>query len=1098
MLRINSLILGLIFICSPLFAQDTIFAEARQLYHKEYINNPVESPHIFDLVDLLGKKHYFTAVCPTNGGQPKLLRNEGRAIHIAPSPVQLHEWEPHSWQWFEENNSWKGICPGDSVFFEYTVELDDRQDCAPELDLPAWGENSNNNPWWVESSENGIQSNGSIYTYLGIDGLFDKPLIMVEGFDFLPGANLEDHRHGGFGWNEIWGCNTENYPGTQNYPIILDSLHNEGYDIVFIDFEHGTASIENKSILVKHAIRLCNEFKCSNNANVIIGASMGGVVARHSLTTMEHEGEQHCCRVFASIDAPHKGANISPGLQAIVHILASQSSEAAIFSAGLNSPAAKQLLHFNFEESEDHLQAMSMLDNLGLPKTSINLAVANSNPDVEIDLELAPLLHWSEYYFPIGNAHLIANRTTSQAEGFQQIASCALPVDFNPFNGDQMWYEEQMYYYNNGIDRDIEPSSLGRHTSALVNAINASGALSISENQYQGACGFISYNSALSINPGEVPSFDRWHNAATWEAPEEHVELSYLHRKLILDNIILGNEIAPAELNSETIEAYFEYGHSDLPTNWIGSTSIHSGGTVAVGESDILVYPAHTKVRSRPCDALIDLGESGSLRVGVPNSENSGELFLDEGAILTSTGKNDFTIYEGSKLVVGKGALLILEHSDLDIQNEAQLIIEEGGTLILKNTSKINLLGNTSKFICEGSVLIEGTGISQIESLGSTSSTISFKIGSDILIAGNSKFRIKGNDVAQVFIEDEHSLGINGTGLVSILNSTLFLPGNSAIHSEATLSINESSAYGEGGATVKSTSKLIIDDCIWSNLDIVLESAGPKSLKLLDSDVEDSQIYLHESGFHISSNYISSSSIKCLESIGPSHLEHNVVNGFEEALVPVVDLEECSELVIQNNSFNDGNNCLRIASSPAIVKCNLFNSWNEALITEGESVIKMTPQQGGGYNQFINNRLHIRLINANLPLLQNGRNSFGNHGVYCFSGSIIEPVNIWSITGNSWLTSSLSNGSNGGELSANTWCTTTSIPMIITVVNPNLSTQDCPINDDILSDFSGKNIRLDMNYDVLGRNIIENDKAISKNSANGQGQLNILSNPFQK
>jgi hypothetical protein len=253
------------------------------------------------------------------------------------------------------------MCPGDSVTFQYSP-TSHRANCAPEPDLPPWSVSNSNTPniWWIEVETSMGTVCGSVYPRLGEDQVFDKPIIIVEGFDFGTGGNLEEHRHGNFGWQSLFACDLENFPGTYGYPILIDSLYSLGYDIVFIDFQNGTQSIEWKSELVKKTIELCNAHKSSEKSLVVVGASMGGVVARHAICSMEQNHEEHCTRLFVSIDAPHRGANISPGLFGLVSLLAVPSSEASIFYDGLNSPAAQQLLISTPNGASVHTEAMAL------------------------------------------------------------------------------------------------------------------------------------------------------------------------------------------------------------------------------------------------------------------------------------------------------------------------------------------------------------------------------------------------------------------------------------------------------------------------------------------------------------------------------------------------------------------------------------------------------------------------------------------------------------------------------------------------------------------------------------------------------------------
>jgi hypothetical protein len=212
-----------------------------------------------------------------------------------------------------------------------------------------------------------------------------------------------------------------------------------GYDIVFVDFAHGTTSIEIKSKFAEKAITLCNSYKQGNNPLIVIGASMGGIVGRHTLCLMEQQQIDHCARLFVSIDSPHRGANIPLGLNGLVSLLSVPSAEAAVFYESLNSIAAKQLLISTPTGLMEHQDAMQMLEEIGLPKKSINVAIANSHPEVELELADEPLLDWSESWWWLGTAHLTANRHPTPNAGLSISASCALPIDFIPFNGTALW-----------------------------------------------------------------------------------------------------------------------------------------------------------------------------------------------------------------------------------------------------------------------------------------------------------------------------------------------------------------------------------------------------------------------------------------------------------------------------------------------------------------------------------------------------------------------------------------------------------------------------------------------------------------------------------
>ncbi|MFB1019150.1 MAG: hypothetical protein QMC37_02795 [Flavobacteriales bacterium] len=184
------------------------------------------APSISDILDSLYLRREFSAFCPIDGSPALVLRNEGRAETLSPPTTPLHPWEPTGWTESNETGGWKALCPGDSVTFKYTPSSE-RANCAPEPDLPPWSSPTSNGPniWWIEAQTPMGTVGGSVYPRLSEDQIFDKPIVVIEGFDFGTGGNLEEHRHGNFGWESLFACDLENFPGTYGYPILMDSLY---------------------------------------------------------------------------------------------------------------------------------------------------------------------------------------------------------------------------------------------------------------------------------------------------------------------------------------------------------------------------------------------------------------------------------------------------------------------------------------------------------------------------------------------------------------------------------------------------------------------------------------------------------------------------------------------------------------------------------------------------------------------------------------------------------------------------------------------------------------------------------------------------------
>lgn len=140
------------------------------------------------------------------------------------------------------------------------------------------------------------RSNGKIHTKLV------KTFIFVEGFD--PRC-----------------LNPENFGNMNFYTIqknpIITNLLDEGFDIVYIDWDNSEEFIQaNANTLIKILDYINNEKRSSQPDinNVIMGYSMGGLIARYALRKMELEDQYHGVTHFISYDSPHLGAQIPIGV----------------------------------------------------------------------------------------------------------------------------------------------------------------------------------------------------------------------------------------------------------------------------------------------------------------------------------------------------------------------------------------------------------------------------------------------------------------------------------------------------------------------------------------------------------------------------------------------------------------------------------------------------------------------------------------------------------------------------------------------------------------------------------------------------------------
>jgi hypothetical protein len=161
----------------------------------------------------------------------------------------------------------------------------------------------------------GIKASGYItIDYANSDKKLRKPLIVAEGFD--PGHIFKpEQQQGIMSINNFITDATDDIGGKL---MGLLSGSTQQYDIVYVDWKNGTDYIQRNALLLETVIKIVNQRKAdalSTEPNVVLGQSMGGVIARYALKDMENKGEHHQVRLFISHDAPQQGANVPEGYQ---------------------------------------------------------------------------------------------------------------------------------------------------------------------------------------------------------------------------------------------------------------------------------------------------------------------------------------------------------------------------------------------------------------------------------------------------------------------------------------------------------------------------------------------------------------------------------------------------------------------------------------------------------------------------------------------------------------------------------------------------------------------------------------------------------------
>ncbi|MDO9067024.1 MAG: hypothetical protein Q7W05_01035, partial [Deltaproteobacteria bacterium] len=176
------------------------------------------------------------------------------------------------------------------------------------------------------------------YGYGNNTGKFNKPLIIVEGFD--PGND--------FGYEELYlRVNAQN---------LANRIHYMGYDIIFMNHINSKDYIQRNALSVVDLINYINANKEGEERIVLVGASMGGLLSRYALLYMENNNINSNTRLFVSFDSPQQGANIPLGVQNWLWFFSRIDApggppQAAIDGLSIvNSPAARQMLTQHYVE----------------------------------------------------------------------------------------------------------------------------------------------------------------------------------------------------------------------------------------------------------------------------------------------------------------------------------------------------------------------------------------------------------------------------------------------------------------------------------------------------------------------------------------------------------------------------------------------------------------------------------------------------------------------------------------------------------------------------------------------------------------------------
>lgn len=223
-----------------------------------------------------------------------------------------------------------------------------------------------------------------------------KPLIVAEGFD--AGIILAPEMANGMNTYKIFRRSILDSQNTELQSLLWNT--NKQYDIIYVDWDNGVDYLQKNAFALEAVIAWVNSVKIGTEKNVVVGQSMGGVIARYALADMEQSSLDHKTRLFVSHDAPQQGANIPISVQYMFRHVTNLYNRYAfpygvqvidvpfLENSILDQPATKQMLmnwvngYSNIDNTisssfYNELKGKGLANSGGYPINCRNIAISN-------------------------------------------------------------------------------------------------------------------------------------------------------------------------------------------------------------------------------------------------------------------------------------------------------------------------------------------------------------------------------------------------------------------------------------------------------------------------------------------------------------------------------------------------------------------------------------------------------------------------------------------------------------------------------------------------------------------------------------------------
>ncbi len=644
-----------------------------------------------------------------------------------------------------------------------------------------------------------------------------KPVLVLDGFD--PG---EVRKVGNI------------YDLMNTQPVQLaDTLRAQGHDLIICNFPDGADYIERNALGVIQLLEYINAR--TTDKIMLVGPSMGGLIAKYALAKMEKENIPHNVGTYLSFDAPHQGANVPIGAQYFLHFFGDIIGEAGA-KEGLNkikSPAAREMLmhyyslnsippaYHNFRTLYlNNCNVNSIAGSNGYPTKTRNVALINGS-ETKVTQGISGLL----FSLNIGILGNLVNAASGSVYASPNSGTTVV-ADLRAINPNNFYQLETFVRYasvqlNNPYPTSLDNAPGGKYDTQYQ-LTHDNGVLRNGFTLYHPNHNFIPSVSALDIKYTDgytnylfpIKEAKILCNNLTpfvsYYAPEQnesHVLITQSNSAWLKRELRNGNRTVHASSDTKVIRAgkNFNYG-VNTKDFYFESFEVKDAGILGINIHEPTGYNNGTRP-ARYSNFVVD-GYNVKCEPITIKVYNQGAIRIGHWG------------YCNGELRISENSILHLDNlAQLEIFNTSKLVIEKGSKLIIGKNVDINLMDINSTIIIEGTLEIEEDAILSFRGNGHI-----FLKTTDIIFGRNAKIILEGTDRNDLVLSvaDGKSIGIpfqkNSSNLLEVKNARIDLIGsNSYINSAIATNIINCTINGGMGVYLNGQANVEIRNCTFNN-----------------------------------------------------------------------------------------------------------------------------------------------------------------------------------------------------------------------------------------------------------------------------------------